>query len=138
MRTRELLCTSNGKVLAKDVLEECMLAVHAVAQCFDPLDRDDNERVRVNPKTGAEEPAGDVKLFLACVKVAARCAKGLAPFQSPKLRPVAVAEAPSEVREETSFTCSIFSARKKNGAGDASELKTVRSEASRKSQNGHG
>jgi hypothetical protein len=27
---------------------------------------------------------------------------------------------------------------RKNGAGDAPELKTVRSEASRKSQNGHG
>jgi hypothetical protein len=30
-------------------LEECMLGVHALAQCYDPLDRDDNERVRVNP-----------------------------------------------------------------------------------------
>jgi hypothetical protein len=111
MRTRELLCTSNGKVLAKDVLEECMLAVHALAQCFDPLDRDDNVRVRVNPNTGAEEPAGDLERFLACLEAAARYAKWLAPFQSPKLRRVAVAEAPSEIREETSFTCSIFSAR---------------------------
>ena len=109
-RTRELLCTSTGTLLAKDVLEECMLAAHALAQFYDPLDRDDNERVRVNPKTGAEEPAGDLKLFLACAEVAARCANWLASFQSPKLRPVAVAEARSEIREETSFTCSIFSA----------------------------
>jgi hypothetical protein len=105
------LYTSNGKLLAKDVLEECMLGVHALAQCYDPLDRDDNERVRVNPNTGAEKPAGDVKLFLDCAEAAARYAKWLAPFQSPKLRSVPVAEAPSEIREETSFTISIFSAR---------------------------
>jgi hypothetical protein len=109
-RTRELLCTSNGELLGKDVLEECMLAVLEVAQYYDPLDGDDNERVRVNPNTGAEEPAGDVKLFLAWAEVAVQCAKWLAPFQSRKLRPVAVAEAPSEIREETSFTCSDFSA----------------------------
>jgi hypothetical protein len=116
-RTRELLYTSNDKLLAKDVLEECMLGAHALAQCCDRLDRDDNERVRVNPNTGAEEPAGDVKLFLACAEAAARYAKWLAPFQSPKLRPVAVAEAPSEIREETSFTCSIFSARGEQVSG---------------------
>lgn len=109
--TRELLHTSNGKLLAKDVLEACMLRTYALSQLYDPLARDDNERVRVDPKTGAEEPAGDAKQFLEFAEATARFAKWLAPYQSPKLSAIAIKEAPSELQEETTFTVNIFNER---------------------------
>jgi hypothetical protein len=108
--TRELLHTSDGKPLAKDVLEACMLDLLALLQHLDPLDRDADGR-GVNPRTGAVGPPGDTKLYLDMLEATARFAKWLAPFQSPKRSAVAVGEASSEIQEQTSFTLDIFKAR---------------------------
>ena len=108
--TRELLHTSNGKLLAKEVLEKLMLDSLALSERLDPLGGDDDER-DVNPKTGAVAPLGDTKLWLAVANATARFAMRLAPYQSAKVRPIAVAEASSKIQEEFSFTLDIFKAR---------------------------
>jgi hypothetical protein len=108
--TRELLHTANGKLLAKEVLEMCMLSAFALLPHLDPLDRDADEG-GVNPKTRPVGLPGNTKLYPDMLGAAARFAKWLAPFQSPKLSAVAVVEASSEIQEETSFTLDIFKAR---------------------------
>jgi hypothetical protein len=113
MRMRELLHKANGEPLAKEVLETCMLRCVALSEHYYPLDQDGNRRMRVNPTTGELEPVVDLGLYLDLLKATARFAAWLAPYQSPKLRAIALDVAPTEIKEESSFTLSIFNARSK-------------------------
>jgi hypothetical protein len=117
-RTLELLHKANGKPLAKEMLEDCMLRSYALYQRYDPFDQDGNERMHVNPATGAMEPAGDMELFVKFLDATALYAAWLAPFQSPKLKPVATREQqplPDE-GEEVRWTIDIFNSRGANVA----------------------
>lgn len=87
-----------------------MLDSLALFERLDPLGGDDDER-GVNPNTAAVEPLDDLKLWLVVANTTARLAMWLAPYQSAKLSPIAVAEAPNEIQEEISFTIDIFKAR---------------------------
>jgi hypothetical protein len=99
LQTRELLHKANGKPLAKEVLEEFMLDMFALSEHYYPLDQDGNERMRVNPTTGAVVPADNEERYLDVAGAVARVAAWLAPYQSPKLSAIAIAEAPSEIEE---------------------------------------
>jgi hypothetical protein len=98
--TFELLKKTQGKgQLATEVLEEMMLETFALAQNHSPLDKHGNFRTRRNPVTCEIEPVGNLDAFLQLGKAAARMARRLAPYQSPKLARRATAEAPSELVE---------------------------------------
>jgi hypothetical protein len=107
--TFELLKKTQGKgQLATEALEEIMLGTFALAQNHNPLDKHGNFRTRRNSVTGEIKPVGNLDVYAKLIEAAARVARRLAPYQSPKLARRATAKAPSELVEETSFTIRIF------------------------------
>jgi hypothetical protein len=107
--TFELLKKTQGKgQLATEALEEIMLGTFALAQNHYPLDKHGNFRTRRNPVTGEIKPVGNLDVYAKLIEAAARVARRLAPYQSPKLARRATAKAPGELVEETSFTIRIF------------------------------
>lgn len=118
MATREMLAKAKGKPLAREILEEAMVRTLHVARRWYPLDVDGSERFHMVP--GKDEQGnpierrvatGNHERFMEAMEATARFAAWLAPFQSPKLSAIAVAQPQSSKTEHVVMEINVFGDR---------------------------